>query len=123
MIAPLLSENYFTLKNVKMKKLTVYLMTAVLLLALMPTQLKAGTEPISTTITTPKPIESAEANALLDRLTEIKTMDKSNLSRAEKKELRKEVRATKSRLKELNGGVYLSAGAIIIIVLLLILIL
>lgn len=42
---------------------------------------------------------------------------------AEKKELRKEVRAIKTTLKSSNGGVYLSVGAILIIVLLLILLL
>ncbi len=50
-------------------------------------------------------------------------MDKSNLSSLEKKQLRKEVRATNKQLKELNGGIYLSVGAVIIILLLLILLL
>jgi hypothetical protein len=112
------------LKNIKMKKLAIYLMTALVLLTFTPTQMRAGTEPISSTITEPKTAESKEeADALIARLGEIKNMDRSNLSSSEKKQLRKEVRATKSRLKELNGGVYLSAGAIIIIILLLILIL
>ena len=54
---------------------------------------------------------------------EIKKMDKSDLSRAEKKELRKELRELKSQARAMGGGVYLSVGAIIIIILLLILIL
>ncbi|MBA2561970.1 MAG: hypothetical protein H0V14_03500 [Chitinophagaceae bacterium] len=59
----------------------------------------------------------------LARLQEIKDMDKENLSRAEKKDLRKEVKKIKKELKRANQGVYLSVGAIIIIVLLLILLL
>lgn len=98
-------------------------MTALLLLTFMPTQLKAETDPMASSTANPKTVELAEANALIARLGEIKDMDKSSLNSSEKKQLRKEVRATKSRLKALNGGVYLSAGAIIIIILLLILIL
>lgn len=57
------------------------------------------------------------------RVTEIQNMDKSNLSPAEKKELRKELRDMKTTADGLNRGVYLSVGAIIIIILVLILIL
>jgi hypothetical protein len=65
----------------------------------------------------------AEVKLMLERLEEIKTMDKSNMSRVEKKELRKEVRTIKKTLKSTGNGVYLSIGAIILIVLLLILLL
>lgn len=70
-----------------------------------------------------KPVENKQAQALLSRLDEIKTMNKSELSFKEKRELRKEVRAAKKQLRAISGGVYLSTGAIIIIVLLLILLL
>ena len=106
-----------------MKKANIYLIATLFLLTFAPMRLIAATEPLSTTTVETKRIESTEIDALLIRLNEIKTMDKSSLSSAEKKALRKEVRAAKSRMKELGGGVYLSAGAIIIIILLLILIL
>lgn len=64
-----------------------------------------------------------EVKVMLNRLDEIKAMDKSSLNFAEKKTLRKEVRAINSSLKSSGQGVYLSVGAIIIIVLLLILLL
>jgi hypothetical protein len=57
------------------------------------------------------------------RVSEIKEMDKSSLSRSERKAVRKELRDMKKESKEMKGGVYLSVGAIIIIILLLILIL
>ena len=71
---------------------------------------------------------SAEQRVQFERITnrveEIKHMDKSQLSRAEKKELRNELKAMKNQARALGGGgVYLSVGAIIIIILLLILIL
>jgi hypothetical protein len=57
------------------------------------------------------------------RVNEIRSMDKSHLSRQERKELRVELRGLKHQANELGGGIYLSVGAIIIIILLLILIL
>ena len=77
-----------------------------------------------TNITTNKTKEvPAEVKIMLDRLEEIKKMDKSSLNSAEKKSLRKEVRTIKSSLKASGNGVYFSVGAIIIIILLLILLL
>ncbi|MCZ8196296.1 MAG: hypothetical protein O9267_01660 [Flavobacterium sp.] len=63
------------------------------------------------------------ANAMINRLEQIKSIDKSNMTRVEKKELRKEVKSIKANLRSTGNGVYLSVGAIIIIVLLLILLL
>jgi hypothetical protein len=69
----------------------------------------------------PKPIitsiQAEQAHVMQLRLNEIHAMDKSNLTAAEKKALRKEVKAIK---KIADGGVYISVGAIIIILLLLI---
>jgi len=67
--------------------------------------------------------EKAKVDLMVKRIKEIRDMDKSDLSRVERKALRKEVRDIKATLKASNNGVYLSVGAIIIIILLLILIL
>ncbi|GAB1462552.1 hypothetical protein [Pedobacter sp.] len=48
---------------------------------------------------------------------------KTNLSKEERKELRKELKEMKKKANALGGGIYLSVGAIIIILLVLILIL
>ena len=105
-----------------MKKLTLFTIITLLTLTIMPNNVSAKTiEPV-TASATPKEIP-AEVKTLLNRLDEIKTMDKSNLNSSEKKALRKEVRAIKASLKASGNGVYLSVGAIIIIVLLLILLL
>ena len=63
------------------------------------------------------------AAKIVARVTEIQNMDKTNLSAAEKKELKKELKDMHKKADGLNRGVYLSIGAIIIIILLLILIL
>ena len=106
-----------------MKKITLYLMTIIALLSFMPTPSMATTENSAAPTEKLEKIESAEAKAMMSRLEEIKAMDKSNMTSKEKRVLRKEVRSIKKSMAELNGGVYLSVGAIIIIVLLLILLL
>ena len=92
-------------------------------LTFVPLRMNAETNVILTSTASNRIVDSAQANALIGRLNEIKVMDKSNLSSFEKRELRKETRSIKKNLRQLGGGVYLSAGAIIIIVLLLILLL
>lgn len=106
-----------------MKKITLSLMTALLLLSIIPTQASAASNPETTAVAVPTTPEAKEANALIQRLYEIKAMDVKNMKGAEKKQLRKEVKSIKSQLKTLSGGVYLSVGAIIIIILLIILLL
>ena len=98
-------------------KMSFMTLLMVLTMSLIPTLSSANTA------TTPNSEIPAKVQVMLDRLEEIKEMDKSDLSRAERKELRKEVRTIKKTLKSTGNGVYLSVGAIIIIIPLLILLL
>lgn len=79
--------------------------------------------PATTETNSPVKTEDPRAQQLVQRLKDIKGMDKSGLTKSEKKSLRKEVKGIKKEMKDNNRGVYLSVGAIIIIILLLILIL
>lgn len=100
-----------------MKKTTLSFVTAIMMALAIPTQ--AATDPrVETTAPTTIP---AEAQRMLDRLYEIKAMDIESLNKAEKKDLRKEVKAIKHDLKAIGGGIYISAAAIIIILLILLL--
>jgi len=67
--------------------------------------------------------QRAQFNQIVNRVEEIRNTDKSNLTRVEKKALRKELKEMKDKARALSGGVYLSVGAIIIVILLLILLL
>lgn len=67
--------------------------------------------------------QKARLEAIKNRVEEIKAMDRSALTKAERKALKKELKDMKKEAKALRGGVYLSVGAIIIIILLLILLL
>lgn len=106
-----------------MKKITIYLMTAVSLLSFVPITAKAEASTNSKEKIEMTAEQTQQAQVMMNRLEEIKAMDKSEMTRVEKKALRKEVKTIKAAMAGLNGGVYLSVGAIIIIVLLLILLL
>lgn len=103
-----------------MKKISLYAITAFLFLNSVPAQLEAKTTPTSITKIEIHNTSSVEANTYLTRLDEINAMEKSTLSPRQKKSLRNEVKAIKQRLQTLDGGIYISVGAIIIILLLII---
>jgi len=104
-----------------MKKLIVTIAAALLLVAFTPIQSKAS-EKNPTSISS-KETESAEVKALINRVNEINAMDRSAMSKAEKKELRKELRSIKREVNHAEGGVvYVSGGLILLIILLIILI-
>ncbi len=108
-----------------MKKIAFYLLASCLSMTLIPLQLNATTtveDPITTPATKPAESEiSAEAKTLILRLDEIKAMDKSELDASEKKDLRKEVKSIKHEIQSPGGGLYISGGAIILILILIIL--
>ena len=106
-----------------MKNLTVSFMMAFLFLTFSPIEMKAITASTIETLDPVKTAEQAQAEVLITRLNDIKEMDKSSLTKGEKRELRQETRAIKKDLRAIGQGVYLSVGAIVIIVLLLILLL
>ena len=103
----------------KLKKIIPLLVLAMCLTMVMPA-FAADETPVTNT---EKPNNDARAQQLMTRLKEIRDMDKSNLTSSEKKALRKEVKEMKKEVRRNQNGIYLSVGAIIIIVLLLILLL
>ena len=84
----------------------------------------SGLQASSALPTTPLTTEQAAANPRLQelnqRLEQIQAMDKSQMSASERKALRKETRQIK---KAISGGVYVSAGALIVLLIILILVL
>lgn len=99
------------------------MMPIVLLLAIALPASSAIVVPGSSPSNSPVTTENPRVEQLVQRLEEIKGMNKSELTGSEKKDLRKEVKGIKKEMKAISGGVYLSVGAIIIVILLLILLL
>jgi hypothetical protein len=105
-----------------MKNILKPTLLVVLLSFSLPSIQNALSETPAKTIPAEKTTE-ADAMKMINRLEEIKAMDPSNMTRREKKEIRREVKTINSNLKTQSGGIYLSVGAIIIIILLLIILL
>ncbi len=113
-----------------MKKLFLSIALAILSLTFIPEQaISASPKDLAAPkeMTSSKPAqkaeENAEAKAMVERLNEINSMDKSKLTSAQKKNLRKEVKSIRSNLRDISGGVYISGAAVIIIVVLLLVLL
>jgi hypothetical protein len=106
-----------------MKKIILGLMITGMLLAFYPNQSNAANKITPVTTATNEPAEAARAKTLLLRIDEINSMDKSNLNSSEKKVLRKEVRSIKKELTAMGNGIYISVGAILIIILLIVILL
>ena len=76
-------------------------------------------------------IETSNVSKLISRVLEIKSMDRSLMSRSEKKELKQELRLIKSELNDIkrnnktNGvgpKIYISLGTVLLIILILLII-
>lgn len=98
-------------------------MTIGLSLIIQPHTLKASVDLTPAVIVTPTLSDPDLTTTLLNRLYQIDKMDKSNLKSYEKRKLRIEIRSIKSQLRAPGGGLYISAGAVILIVILLIILL
>lgn len=107
-----------------MKKIKLLTVIAFILIATTPNSLSATP--------TVNPIEDVSNKSAKDdyavlyhRLNEINDMKKTDLSRADKRILRKEVKSIEKNMQKISsgGGIYISAGAIIVILILLIILL
>jgi hypothetical protein len=118
-------SNVAAKKKWKMKKFTLCLTFFSLLVLTVSAPLKAVTidanliEGDSVTVA-----EIALVHTLSARLDEITLIDKASLRPAERRALRREVRSINKQLKAADsGGVYISVGALLIVIILLILLL
>lgn len=122
---------YNIVKNINLKLLTMkskFLLLAFTLMLVVTTTLnatpatkKALAEKVMAMTAEQKEARIAE---MKQRVQIIKAMDRSQLSRAERKALREELRNMNKEAKAIsNAGIYLSLGAIIVIVVLLLLLL
>jgi chemotaxis signal transduction protein len=66
-------------------------------------------------------LSEEEVGFLVMRVEEIRDMDKSNLTSAEKTELQKELKDIRSSLQRSGGFIYVSVGTLILILLLVLL--
>lgn len=66
------------------------------------------------------PEERARLAEIENRIEEIKNMDMKSLTKEERKALKSELKEMKSEAKQMAGGIYISVGALILILILII---
>jgi hypothetical protein len=98
------------------------LLKAALLIMLVSVAPALSAKNITRTTVVTSTMDAAEAQKLVNRLEELKAMDKSTMTRSQKRAARNEVKAIQKTMSS-GGGVYLSVGAVILIVILLIILL
>ena len=116
-----------------MKKTVLSIMAVFVIIIYFPNLVMGETEQASAAVVATSLVATVDASVLTARVEAIKAMDFSALNASERKELRKELRTIKTDLKKSNtrdeyathgnGGIYLSVGAIILIVVLLLVVL
>ena len=86
------------------------------------TELKSASKNSPVTVITDNKLSAAEVTSLTARVKEIRTMDKSNMTVVEKRELRKELKGIKENVRK-DGGVIYIGGSTLLFILILIIIL
>jgi len=72
-------------------------------------------------VATENKLSAEEVNRLVNRVEEIRKMDKSTLTTSEKRELRKELKSIKKNVRKHGEVIYVSGGVVLLIVIILIL--
>jgi hypothetical protein len=62
-------------------------------------------------------LSESEVNQLTIRIEQIRDMDKSSLTKLEKRELKQELKDMKKNLRKASGGIYIGAGTLLVILL------
>jgi peptidoglycan hydrolase CwlO-like protein len=82
---------------------------------------KAGTKSVAPVATENK-LSAEEISSMNKRVEEIRSMDKSEMTSSEKRELRKESKGIKENVRRSGEVIYISGGTLLLIILIIILI-
>lgn len=118
---------YNNLKKHKMRKtifigiLMIFTLSSTMAFA-GKTDLKSAAENSAVLVKTENKLSAEEITRLKTRVEEIHSIDKSDMTATEKRELRKEVKGIKENVRKNGEIIYISGGTLLIIILIIILI-
>ncbi len=98
-----------------MKKIAYYLSIMFFLAAFAPAAMANDNKPATDKLTVE---QQAKLSEIEGRVAEIKAMDFTEMTSEERKEVKNELKEMKKEAKRVGGGVYISVGAIILILIL-----
>ncbi|SNS59151.1 hypothetical protein SAMN06295967_11378 [Belliella buryatensis] len=101
-----------------MKKIAYFLSVMFLFTAFAPAAMAKDVKKEKSELTAEEQLRLEEIN---NRVEEIKALDFADMTKAERREVKSELKEMRAEAKAMGNGVYLSVGAIIIILLILIL--
>jgi len=82
---------------------------------------KSASEKAAITMKAENKLSEAELKVLTTRVEAIRSMDKSEMSSLEKRELRKELRGIKENVRRSDGVIYIGGSTLLLIIILIIL--
>lgn len=85
-------------------------------------EVKAASDNTAAVVKTENKLSAEEVASMTKRVEEIRSMDKSNLTSVEKRELRKEVKGIKENVRKNGEVIYISGGTLLLIILIIVLI-
>ncbi len=85
------------------------------------TDLKSGSDKSAVPVKTENKLSEEEISRLTKRVEEIRSMDKTDMTVKEKRELNKELRVIKENVKKSGGYVYIGGASLLLIIILIIL--
>jgi hypothetical protein len=115
---------YINIKNHNMKRIIFFLLALVFVLS--STTAFAGKndktiESDKLAVKTENKLSDAEIDRITNRVEEIRKMDKSDLTGAEKSELKSELKEMKKDVKKSGGTVYIGGATLVLIIILVLL--
>lgn len=105
-----------------MKKYTLLLMFLMLFTAIVPSMAEAKDAKKDKNNTEVSAEDQARLVEIEARVKEIKEMDFSEMTKPERKAVKTELKSLNKEAKQVGGGVYISVGAIIVILLIILLV-
>ena len=85
-------------------------------------EVKAVAENTAAVVKTENKLSAEEVASMTKRVEEIRSMDKSEMTSVEKRELRKEVKGIKENVRKNGEVIYISGGTLLLIILIIVLI-
>jgi len=109
-----------------MKKIISFVIVAIFSLGAMTafassSDKNSETEKLAVPVKTEIKLSDEEIDRITKRVEEIRTMDKSDLTSAEKSELKSELKAMKENVKKAGGTIYIGGATLLLIIILVLL--
>ena len=119
---------YIIIKNYKMKKIIFFVLAMVFVLSstfafASKSDKTTDSDKLAVPVKTENKLSDEEIDRISKRVEEIRKMDKSDLTGAEKSELKSELKEIKKDVKKAGGTIYIGGATLVLIIILILILL